>query len=66
MHSTVRTYTAIENDSRDIMNIVTIDKRETKRNSVIMEKEGFIKTMDALLPHVYWVGSTLALCKRGS
>lgn len=43
------TYTTIEQDSRDIVNIVTVDKRETGRNSSIMEKECFIQTMDVLL-----------------
>ena len=32
--------------------MVTVDKRETNRISVNMEKEGFIRTMDALLPVV--------------
>ncbi|XP_061580826.1 uncharacterized protein LOC133446766 [Cololabis saira] len=44
------TYTTIEQESRDIVHIVSLDKRETNRNSVIMEKECFIRTMDALLP----------------
>ncbi|XP_049896068.1 uncharacterized protein LOC126387584, partial [Epinephelus moara] len=47
-----RTYTTIEQESRDIVHIVTIDKRQTNRNSVIMEKEGFIKTMDTLLQKI--------------
>ncbi|XP_063067340.1 uncharacterized protein LOC134458876 [Engraulis encrasicolus] len=43
------TYTTIEQDSRDIVHIVSVDKRETRRNSVIMEKECFVQTMDSLL-----------------
>nr|XP_033486525.1 uncharacterized protein LOC117259352 isoform X2 [Epinephelus lanceolatus] len=43
------TYTTIEQESRDIVHTVSVDKRETNRNSVIMEKECFIRTMDALL-----------------
>ncbi|XP_061566781.1 uncharacterized protein LOC133420914 [Cololabis saira] len=39
-------------ESRDIVHIVSLDKRETNRNSVIMEKECFIRTMDALLPEI--------------
>lgn len=35
------TYTTMENDSKDIVHVVTIDKRETQRNSVIMEKDDF-------------------------
>lgn len=30
----------------------TVDKRQTNRNSVVMEKEGFVRTMDALLPEI--------------
>ncbi|KAK6316460.1 hypothetical protein J4Q44_G00139840 [Coregonus suidteri] len=40
------TYTTLENDSRDdIISVVNIDKR-AQRNSVIMEKEVFIRTID--------------------
>ncbi|KAK7156999.1 hypothetical protein R3I94_006910 [Phoxinus phoxinus] len=46
------TYTTIEQDSRDIVHIVSVDKRETNRNSVIMEKECFVRTMDALLTEI--------------
>nr|XP_055044376.1 uncharacterized protein LOC129430825 [Misgurnus anguillicaudatus] len=47
------TYTTIEQESRDIVHIVSVDKRETNRNSVILEKECFIRTMDALLPEIH-------------
>ncbi|KAF1384370.1 hypothetical protein PFLUV_G00117630 [Perca fluviatilis] len=43
------TYTAMENESREILSIINIDKRETQRNSVIMEKEAFIRTVDRLM-----------------
>ena len=43
------TYTTLEQDSRDIVYIVSVDKRETSRNSVIMERECFTRTMDVLL-----------------
>ncbi|KAL7397176.1 hypothetical protein ABVT39_018001 [Epinephelus coioides] len=46
------TYTTIEQESRDIVHIVTVDKRETNKNSVVMEREGFIQTMDALLQEI--------------
>ncbi|XP_039539661.1 uncharacterized protein LOC120487527 isoform X2 [Pimephales promelas] len=39
-------------ESRDIVHIVTVDKRETNRNSVIMEKECFIRTMDSLIQEI--------------
>ncbi|KAL0978654.1 hypothetical protein UPYG_G00173520 [Umbra pygmaea] len=46
------TYTTIKQDSRDIVHIVSVDKWETTRNSVIMERERFVKTMDALFPEI--------------
>ncbi|XP_055061157.2 uncharacterized protein [Misgurnus anguillicaudatus] len=42
-------YTTMENDSKEIISVVTIDKRQTGRNSVVMEKEAFVTTMDKLL-----------------
>ena len=47
------TYTTIEQESRDIVHIVSLDKRQTNRNSVILEKECFIRTIDALLPEIH-------------
>ena len=38
----------MENDTKEIISVVNIDKRETGRNSVIMEREAFIKTFDRL------------------
>ncbi|CAM4597799.1 unnamed protein product [Leuciscus chuanchicus] len=46
------TYTTLEQESRDIVHIVTIDKHETNRNSVIIEKKCFIRTMDALIQEI--------------
>ncbi|KAL0973543.1 hypothetical protein UPYG_G00205820 [Umbra pygmaea] len=46
------TYTTMDNDTKEIISIVTVDKRETMRNSVIMEKEAFIRTVDQLLTEV--------------
>ncbi|KAK0144638.1 hypothetical protein N1851_016980 [Merluccius polli] len=46
------TYTTLEQESRDIVHIVTVDKRETNRNSVIMEKVCFIRTMDTLIQEI--------------
>nr|XP_033468401.1 uncharacterized protein LOC117247893 isoform X1 [Epinephelus lanceolatus] len=45
-------YTTMDCESRDIINITTVDKRETNRNSVAMEKEGFIRAMDQLLSEI--------------
>uniref|UniRef100_A0A1A7X744 Si:dkeyp-30e7.2 n=1 Tax=Iconisemion striatum TaxID=60296 RepID=A0A1A7X744_9TELE len=42
------TYSAIENDSKKVVNLVNIDQRETQINSLVMEKMGFIKTLDRL------------------
>ncbi|XP_037623771.1 uncharacterized protein LOC119487169 [Sebastes umbrosus] len=47
------TYSVMENDSKDIISMVTVDKRETARNSVIMEKEAFIRTFDTLPKGIY-------------
>lgn len=41
------TYTAMDNESK-IISIVNVDKRETQRNSVVMEKEDFIPTFKTL------------------
>ncbi|XP_013884308.1 uncharacterized protein LOC106532736, partial [Austrofundulus limnaeus] len=46
------TYTVMENDTKEILSIVNIDKRETQRSSVIMEKEGFIRSFDQLKQEV--------------
>ncbi|KAK5909301.1 hypothetical protein CesoFtcFv8_003245 [Champsocephalus esox] len=40
------TYTAM--DSKNIICMINIDKRETQRHSVIMEKEGFVRTVNTL------------------
>ncbi|KAL7399219.1 hypothetical protein ABVT39_021697 [Epinephelus coioides] len=46
------TYTTMENESKDIISVVTVDKRQTNRNSVIMEKHAFIQTFDSLLENL--------------
>ncbi|XP_038136201.1 uncharacterized protein LOC119780282 [Cyprinodon tularosa] len=38
----------MDNDSKQIISMVNLDKRETNRNSVIMEKEGFVRTLETL------------------
>ncbi|XP_078671186.1 uncharacterized protein LOC144911212 [Branchiostoma floridae x Branchiostoma belcheri] len=43
------TYTAIDNQTKSIVAVEVIDKRETNRKSTTMEKEGFKRTMDKLL-----------------
>lgn len=42
------TYTAMDNQTKQIICMVNIDKRETSRNSVIMEKEGFMRVFETL------------------
>ncbi|KAG1940222.1 hypothetical protein F2P79_016715 [Pimephales promelas] len=42
------TYTAMDNSSKQILNMVNIDKRQTMKNSAAMEKEGFIRTVETL------------------
>lgn len=36
-------YTTVDNESQDIINIITGDKRQTNRSSVAMEKEGYMR-----------------------
>lgn len=45
-------YSVMDNDTKKIISIVNIDKRETARNSVAMEKEGFLRTFDDLCRNV--------------
>ena len=42
------TYTAMDNSSKQIISMESLDKRETQRNSVIMEKEGFVRTLETI------------------
>lgn len=46
------TYSIMENQTKQIIAIENIDKRETNRNSVVMEKEGFIRACDRLCQEV--------------
>ncbi|XP_049420242.1 uncharacterized protein LOC125881220 [Epinephelus fuscoguttatus] len=41
-------YTTMELESKEIIHLATVDKRQTNWNSNIMEKEGFIQTVDKL------------------
>lgn len=43
------TYTTMELETQDIINVVTVDKRHVGRKSTSMEKDAFIKTFDVLL-----------------
>lgn len=45
-------YSVMEDDTKKIISIVNIDKREMARSSVAMEKEGFIRTFDDLCHEV--------------
>ncbi|KAG1937642.1 hypothetical protein F2P79_018101 [Pimephales promelas] len=45
-------YTTMELDSKEIIHVATIDKRQTNWNSNIMEKEGFIQTVDKLTQEI--------------
>ncbi|KAK0147524.1 hypothetical protein N1851_012996 [Merluccius polli] len=57
------TYTAMENESREIISVITVDKRETGRNSVIMEREAFVRTVDSLLNEVKLVEISALMSK---
>ncbi|XP_052410122.1 uncharacterized protein LOC127956322 [Carassius gibelio] len=45
-------YTTMELDSKEIIHVATVDKRQTNWNSNIMEKEGFIQTVDKLTQEI--------------
>ncbi|CAM4512360.1 unnamed protein product [Leuciscus chuanchicus] len=45
-------YTTMELDSKEIIHVATIDKRQTNWNSNVMEKEGFIQTVDKLTQEI--------------
>lgn len=38
----------MENDTKEILSIVNINKQEMQRSSMIMEKEGFIRSFEKL------------------
>lgn len=42
------TYTAMDNETKEIVSVVTVDKRETGKSSIRMEKEAFIRTLNHL------------------
>lgn len=42
------TYMAGDNTSKRIISMISIGKQETQRNSVVMEKEGFVCTLETL------------------
>ncbi|XP_052285882.1 uncharacterized protein LOC127881787 [Dreissena polymorpha] len=41
-------YFAMDNASKEIISVVTVDKRETGKSSTRMEKEGFLRTLENL------------------
>ncbi|XP_038592399.1 zinc finger protein 184-like isoform X9 [Micropterus salmoides] len=45
-------YANMENDTKEIIHVATINKQQTSCNSVVMEKEGFIKTVDKLTSEI--------------
>ncbi|XP_070404740.1 uncharacterized protein [Nothobranchius furzeri] len=46
------TYTLMDNDTRKILSIENVDKRETQRSSTIMEREAFIRSVDKVSQEV--------------
>lgn len=46
------TYTTMESDTKKIVSIVNMDKRQVGGNSVAMEKVTFMETMDTLRPNL--------------
>ncbi|XP_044228147.1 uncharacterized protein LOC122996337 [Thunnus albacares] len=45
-------YTTMENDTKVIIHVATIDKQQTSWNSVVMEKESFIQTVDKMTSQI--------------
>ncbi|XP_038592425.1 uncharacterized protein LOC119916466 isoform X1 [Micropterus salmoides] len=45
-------YANMENDTKEIIHVATINKQQTSCNSVVMEKEGFIETLDKLTSEI--------------
>ncbi|XP_051272909.1 uncharacterized protein LOC127372967 isoform X2 [Dicentrarchus labrax] len=45
-------YTSMENDTKEIIHVATIEKRQPSWKSVVMEKEGFIQTVDKLTSEI--------------
>lgn len=46
--ATYCTYSAMDNDSKQILSIVNMDNMQSQQNSATMEKEAFIQTIDKL------------------
>ncbi|XP_038592417.1 uncharacterized protein LOC119916460 isoform X3 [Micropterus salmoides] len=42
----------LENDTKEIIHVATINKQQTSCNSVVVEKEGFIETVDKLTSEI--------------
>ncbi|XP_045924706.1 uncharacterized protein LOC123982847 [Micropterus dolomieu] len=45
-------YATMENDTKEIIHVATTNKQQTSCNSVVMEKEGFIETVDKLTSEI--------------
>ncbi|KAM9342325.1 olfactory receptor 2A12-like [Pholidichthys leucotaenia] len=46
------TYTATDDETKDIISVWTVDRRQTDHNSVVMEKKAFMDTMTQLFTEV--------------
>lgn len=42
----------MENETKEVIHVATVEKRQTSWNSVVMEKEGFIETVDKLTSEI--------------
>ncbi|TKS89383.1 hypothetical protein D9C73_023508 [Collichthys lucidus] len=45
-------YITMENESKEVIHVATVEKRQTTWDSVVMEKEGFIETVDKLTSEI--------------
>ncbi|CAM4278547.1 unnamed protein product [Leuciscus chuanchicus] len=49
LYSYIQLWSTMEQETMDIISVLTVDKRQTDRKSVDMEKVAFIKTFDSLM-----------------
>ncbi|KAG8008842.1 Gastrula zinc finger protein XlCGF57.1 [Nibea albiflora] len=45
-------YITMENETKEVIHVATVEKRQTSWNSVVMEKEGFIESVDKLTSEI--------------
>lgn len=59
-------YTTMENETKEIIHVATVDKRQTSWNSVIMEWKAFMDTMNKLITEIKLVEICTCSCSDRS